>query len=57
MPAHPATDGSEWIGDAGVAVSFLVSLLRNERDVASGLRVHRTGLHAGEVRFEPLQVD
>src|ERR1700687_5615306 len=56
MPAHAATDGGKRIGDPGVAVSFLVPPLRNERNVASGLRVDRTGLHAGEVRFEPLEV-
>ena len=57
MSANAATDGSERIGDAGVAVCFLVPSLRNEGDVSPGLRVNGTGLHAGEVRFEPLNID
>src|ERR1700687_2976018 len=46
MPAHAATDGGEWIGDPGVAVSFLVPPLRNQSDVAPGLRVDGAGLPA-----------
>src|SRR5579864_7039709 len=57
MAAHAATDGGERIGDPGVAVSFLVPPLRNQRDVPSGLGVNRARLHTGEVRFEPLEVD
>jgi hypothetical protein len=57
MPANTATDGGEWIGDPGVAVCFLVPPLRNQSDVAPGLCVNGTGLHAGEVRFEPFEVD
>lgn len=57
MSTNAATDGGERIGDPGVAVSFLVPPLRNKRDVASSLCMDRTGLHAREVRFEPLEVD
>ena len=57
MSTNAATDGGERIGDPSVAVCFLVPPLRNKRNVASGLCMDRTGLHAGEVRFEPLEVD
>jgi hypothetical protein len=57
MPAHTATNRGERIRGPGVAVSFLVPPLRDEGDVASGLRVNGAGLHAWEVRLEPLQVD
>ena len=57
MPADAAANRGERIGDPSVAVSFLVPPLRNEGDVASGLRVNRTGLHAGEVRLQPIEVN
>src|SRR6266704_3350691 len=57
MSTNAAANRSESIGDPSVAVSFLLSPLRDERDGASSLCVDGTGLHAGEVRFEPLEVD
>src|SRR5208337_1503093 len=57
MAAYPAADGSERIRTASVPVGFLVSAFRDQRHIAAGLRVNRTGLHAGEVRFQPVQVN
>src|ERR1700740_2107477 len=57
MSTNAPTNRGERIRDPGVAVSLLVPTPRNERDVASGLGVHWTRLHAGEVRFEPFEVD
>src|SRR5579864_713981 len=56
MSANASANRREWIRDPGVAVCLLIPPLRYEGDVASGLRMNWAGLHAGEVRLEPLQV-
>ena len=57
MAANPAADRGERVWTTGVTVGFLVPALRNQRHIAAGLRVNRTGLHAGEVRLQPVQVN
>ena len=41
----------------GVTVRFLIPTLRDQGHIAPGLRVNRTGLHAREVRLQPVQVN
>ena len=57
VPADTAANRRKRVRDPGVAIRFLVPPLRDEGDVAAGLRMDGTGLHAGEVRLEPLEVD
>ena len=56
VAANPATDRSERVRAASVTVSFLVPAFRDQRHVATGLGVNWTGLHAGEVRLQPVQI-
>ena len=53
---YAAADRSQWIRLAGVAVGFLVLPFRNQGHITPRLRVNRTGLHAGEIGFQPVQV-
>ncbi len=57
VAANPAANRGERVRTTGVAVGFLVPAFRDQRHIAAGLRVNRTGLHAGEVRFQPVQVN
>jgi hypothetical protein len=56
MATNSATHGSKGIRPPRVAISILVAALSEEGDVATRLRVHRAGLHAGEVRFQPVEI-
>src|SRR5216684_947851 len=56
MPANAAANRSKRIRNPGVTISFLVPPLRDERHIAPGLRMNGTGLHAGKVGLEPLEI-
>src|SRR5208283_1091333 len=57
VAANASTNRSEWIRSASITIGFLVLAFRNQGHVASRLRVNWTGLHAGKVRFQPVQVN
>src|SRR2546429_6017311 len=52
MTADAAADRSKRIRDPGIAIRLLVPPLGDEGDVAAGLGMDGTGLHAGKVRSE-----
>src|SRR5712692_162681 len=56
VAADAAANGSEGVGDPGVAVGFLVASLGDQGDVSPCLGVDRTGLHAGEIGLQPVEV-
>src|SRR5947208_3845913 len=56
MTADAAADRSKRIRDPGIAIRLLVPPLGDEGDVAAGLGMDGTGLHAGKVGLEPLEV-
>ena len=56
MAAHATAHRGKWIGLAGIAIRFLIPALCNQGDIPPGLRMHRAGLHTGEVRLQPVQI-
>ena len=57
VPTYAAANRSEWIRLTSVTVSFLVLAFRNQGHITPRLRVNRTGLHAGKIGFQPVQIN
>ena len=56
MRPDTSADAGQGIGIAREAVSFLKPAFRNQRHVASGIRMSRAGHHAREVRVQPIPI-
>src|ERR1700739_4234041 len=54
MSAYATTNRSQWIRIAGKLISFFESPFRDHPHISAGIRVGRTGHHAGEIGGQPI---